>query len=268
MDLKTSNESWIILAFNNPQFALASFHDMSRQQGVEAWGPARSQVQPAKASTDCSLGFAFVSWKIGRAVWNLTTSDLLHWFQQDPDICFLFFFFSCCWIEDAENGSWFTSDQMDLAEWFNSSHAAGCRKILSHFTERMFLLSFLVITYLHELAQLGGVRRELCGTICLHIIPLILRPDYKDQKGILCVYLQRTWGHCHFNPNCKLVTGVNEEKSMHSFWPRSTFHIQNAIIPTSSSLNYWSVALCAVSRDVQQVFSDWLMDHISWLNVS
>lgn len=66
------------------------------------------------------------------------------------------FFFSCCWIEDAENGSWFTSDQMDLAEWFNSSHAAGCRKILSHFTERMFLLSFLVITYLHELAQLGG----------------------------------------------------------------------------------------------------------------
>lgn len=178
------------------------------------------------------------------------------------------FFFSCCWIEDAENGSWFTSDQMDLAEWFNSSHAAGCRKILSHFTERMFLLSFLVITYLHELAQLGGVRRELCGTICLHIIPLILRPDYKDQKGILCVYLQITWGHCHFNPNCKLVTGVNEEKSMHSFWPWSTFHIQNAIIPTSSSLNYWSVALCAVSRDVQQVFSDWLMDHISWLNVS
>lgn len=54
-----------------------------------------------------------------------------------------------CW-------KWFTSDRMDLAEWFNSSHAAGCRKILTHFTERMFLLRFLVITYLHELAQLGG----------------------------------------------------------------------------------------------------------------
>lgn len=66
------------------------------------------------------------------------------------------YFFSFCWMEDAENGSWFTLERMDLAEWFNSSHAAGCRKILSHLTKRMFLLSLLVITYLHELAQLGG----------------------------------------------------------------------------------------------------------------
>lgn len=124
------------------------------EQGTKVWDPEASQAfgcsQPQPAHI-AAFALLFLSWKIGWAAWNLTTSDLLHWFQQNPDI-----FFSFCWIEDAENSSWFTSDRMDLAEWFNSSHAAGCRKILSHFTERMFLLSFLVITYLHELAQLGG----------------------------------------------------------------------------------------------------------------
>lgn len=89
----------------------------------------------------------------------------------------IYIFFSFCWIEDAENSSWFTSDWMDLAEWFNSSHAAGCRKILSHFTERMFLLSFLVITYLHELAQLGGSGGScVAPSVCVSY-QLILRPD-------------------------------------------------------------------------------------------
>ena len=110
------------------------------------------QVRPATASPDGRLCPAFsvledwVScWK-SHHFWSLLISAKPRYG----------FFFPFCWIKDAKNGSWCTSDWMDLAEWFNSSHAAGCRKILSHFTERMFLLSFLVITYLHELAQLGG----------------------------------------------------------------------------------------------------------------
>lgn len=122
------------------------------EAGVGAWGFARWRVQPATAQPDCSLCFTcsvLEDWM------NCLKS---HSFWSPPLISAKsrYIFFSFCWIEDAENGSWFTSDWMDLAEWFKSSHAAGCRKILSHFTKRMFLLSFLVITYLHELAQLVG----------------------------------------------------------------------------------------------------------------
>lgn len=115
----------------------------------------RFPAEPAAASTDCGLCPAFPvleDWMMSCWRSYCFWSSLL--ISAKTQI--FFFFFSFCWIEDAENGSWFTSDWMDLAVWFNSSHAAGCRKILSHFTERMFLLSFLVITYLHELAQPGG----------------------------------------------------------------------------------------------------------------
>lgn len=153
----TSKYSWVIRAFSNPQFALDF---ICQSQEWHEWGTRCWNRRPLQGST-CSQPLAaqiaalvvpFLSWKIGWAAGNLPTSDLLRWFQQNPDryIYFIFLLLNWrCW-------KWFTSDRMDLAEWFNSSHAAGCRKILTHFTERMFLLSFLVITYLHELAQLGG----------------------------------------------------------------------------------------------------------------
>lgn len=157
MDRKTSKYSWVILALTNPQFALdlprhsprkhkwwgARCGGLRRLQGFEG-----SQPQPAQIA-------AFVLPFLVLEDWMNCWKSHHFWsslISAKPQI----YFFSSCWIKDAANGSWFTSDWMDLAEWFNSSPAAGCRKILSHFTERMFLLSFLVITYLHELAQLGG----------------------------------------------------------------------------------------------------------------
>lgn len=156
--------------------AVLSWSQEWHEQGSKVWEPEASQAfgsSPPQPAPTAAFTLLFWSWKIGWAAWNLPTSDLLHWFQQNPDI----YIFSFCWIEDAENSSWFTSDWMDLAEWFNSSHAAGCRKILSHFTERMFLLSFLVITYLHELAQLGGSGGScVAPSVCVSY-QLILRPD-------------------------------------------------------------------------------------------
>lgn len=148
--------------------------DTSRGARCGSLGPCKLLGTASHSQHTLLAAFAllFRSWKIGWAAWNLTISDLLHWFQQNPDI-----FFSFCWIEDAANSSWFTSDRLDLAEWFNSSHAAGCRKILSHFTERMFLLSFLVITYLHELAQLGGSGGScVAPSVCISY-QRILGPD-------------------------------------------------------------------------------------------
>lgn len=128
---------------------------MSRGQGIGAWG-LRKISSRASRSQHRLRPLSCLSC-LGRLDDELLEILLLLIFSVDfSKNSDFFFFLSFCWIEDAENGSWFTSDWMDLAVWFNSSHAAGCRKILSHFTERMFLLSFLVITYLHELAQPGG----------------------------------------------------------------------------------------------------------------
>lgn len=120
-------------------------------QGVGAWGVCR--VSRAASHSQHRLQPLSCLFCLGRLDELLEIAPFLIIvdFSKTSDT-----YFSFCWIKDAANGSWFTSDWMDLAEWFNSSPAAGCRKILSHFTERMFSLSFLVITYLHELAQLGG----------------------------------------------------------------------------------------------------------------
>lgn len=127
---------------------------MSGGQGVGAWDPCKV----CSAASHCQHRLQALSclFCLGRLAELLEISPLLISSVDFSKTQIYVWFFFCYWIEDGENGSWFTSDRMDLAEWFNSSHAAGCRKILSHFTERMFLLSFLVITYLHELAQLGG----------------------------------------------------------------------------------------------------------------
>lgn len=155
MDQKTSKYSWVILALTNPQFALdfpchgprkhkwgARCGSLRHLQGFKSSQPQLAQIQP--------LSCLFCLGRLDELL-EIAPFLIIVDFSKTSDT-----YFSFCWIKDAANGSWFTSDWMDLAEWFNSSPAAGCRKILSHFTERMFSLSFLVITYLHELAQLGG----------------------------------------------------------------------------------------------------------------
>lgn len=78
----------------------------------------------------------------------------------------------------------------------------------------MFSLSFLVITYLHELAQLarsGG--KSVTPSVC--IVTLTSRPAYKAQnilKEFFGCILQRIEGHCHLNPGFKLATGVSGKR--------------------------------------------------------
>lgn len=178
-------------------------------------------------------------------------------------------FFSFCWIKDAEHGSWFTSDGMDLAEWFNSSPAAGCRKILSHFTERMFLLSFLVITYLHELAQLGGSGGScVAPSVCISYrwFGGQIRKPQKKSKGFVWLSPQRARGHCHFTPKLWIRCWEGGENSAFVL----------TLIPVSCAPCSYSQglisellvthSLCDTKQlTVQQILAEWLMGPISWL---
>lgn len=105
----------------------------------------------------------------------------------------------------------------------------------------------------------GWVRRELRDTICLHIMSLILRPDYKAQNVLkdLFGYGEEPGAAATLTHTVNwLGGGVGGENLMLLCDLESGFMCEMHLTPSSSSWNCWSLVQCVAWTGVQQMFSE------------